>query len=475
VQDTACRIRQDEVVVRPLAPNSAFFLYGETRDQPLHVGGLQLFTPADGSNAGELGRQFSEGIVDGSVIRLLHQKATRSLTTLGQWVWEDDAEFQMEHHVRRSALPQPGRVLELLALCSRLHSTLLDRHRPLWEVHLIEGLADGRFALYFKAHHALLDGVAAMRMLARTLSGRPDQRGMPPPWAPQLSARTRHASLEERPSDLLRATADAVRDVLGIAPSLAKRAARGLTGGGLPLQAPRSVLNVPITGARRVAAQDWPIERIKAVAAASGTTVNDVVLAMCSGALRAYLLMRDALPEQSLIAMVPVSLRSSGGEVDEASDEGEGGNAVGAVLCDLGTQHTDPAARLDTIHRSMVEGKRSLVGMSQVQIVAMSSLVLSPVVVEHLLHSHGHFRPPFNVLISNVPGPSMPMFWNGARMDGLYPLGVPFNGQALNITCASSAGRMGFGIVGCSRSVPSLQRIIGFLEDELTALEKAVA
>jgi WS/DGAT/MGAT family acyltransferase len=462
-------------VVRPLAPNSAFFLYGENRDQPLHVGGLHLFTPPPGSDAAELGRLFSHGIANDSVMKMLHQKATRSLTTLGQWVWQDDAEFQIEHHVRRSALPEPGRVKELLALCSRLHSTLLDRHRPLWELHLIEGLADGRYGVYFKAHHAMLDGVGALRMLAKTLSWQDDERGMPPPWAPPRHTRTRHAAQEDTAADQLRAAADAARDVLGIAPALIKRAARGLAGGGLPLQAPRSVLNVPITAARRVAAQDWPIERIKAVAAASGTTLNDVILAMCSGALRAYLLMRDALPEQSLIAMVPVSLRATDSGMVESTQEPGGGNAVGAVLCDLGTTQADPAARLQTVHQSMLEGKASLVGMSQVQVLAMSSLTLSPVVVEHLLHAPAHFRPPFNVLISNIPGPQMPMFWNGARLDGLYPLGVPFSGQALNITCVSNAGAMGFGIVGCSRSVPSLQRILGFLDDELTALEQAVA
>jgi WS/DGAT/MGAT family acyltransferase len=418
---------------------------------------------------------FAEGIADNSVMDLFRQKATRSLATLGQWVWQDDSEFEIDYHIRRSALPQPGRIRELLALCSRLHATLLDRHRPLWEIHLIEGLADGRFALYFKAHHAMLDGVAAMRMLAKSLSWQDDERGMPVPWAPFRDGHPRHAAADDAaPVDQLWVAADAVRDVLGIAPSLAARVARGLTGGGLPLQAPRSVLNVPITAARRFAAQDWPIERIKAVASASGTTLNDVVLAMCSGALRAYLLMRNALPEESLVAMVPVSLRDSDNATG-SPEERDGGNAVGAVLCDLGTVHDDPAKRLQTVRESMLEGKRSLAGMSEVQVLAMSSLVLSPVVVEHVLHTHGRFRPPFNVLISNIPGPKMPMFWNGARLDGLYPLGVPFHGEALNITCISSAGSMGFGIIGCSRNVPSLQRIIGFLDDELSALEKAVA
>jgi diacylglycerol O-acyltransferase len=458
-----------------MPPNSAFFLMGETRDQPLHVGGLQLFAPPEGADAYELRGMLDAAIAEGTVIDLFQKRPVRSLATMGQWAWQQDTEFDIEHHVRRNALPQPGRVLELLALCSRLHSTPLDRHRPLWETHIIEGLADGRLALYSKAHHALLDGVAALRLFAKTLSWRADDREMPAPWAPpkrQLPAKDEDASA----ADQLRAVADAVVDVVGIAPSMLKRAARGLTGGGLPIPAPRSILNVPITGARRFAAQDWPIDRIKALAEASGTTVNDVVLAMCSGALRSYLRTLGALPAESLVAMVPVSLHASNDPVSERSQRSkDGGNAVGVVLCNLGTALADPAARLVAVHRSMMDGKRSLVGLSQVQILAMSGLALSPLVLEHLLRAQGRFRPPFNVLISNIPGPARPMFWNGARLDGVYPLGLPFNGQALNITCVSYASAMHFGIVGCRRTVPHLQRILGFLDDEITALEEAVA
>jgi diacylglycerol O-acyltransferase len=239
--------------------------------------------------------------------------------------------------------------------------------------------------------------------------------------------------------------------------------------GALSLSAPKSMLNVPITGARRFAAQSWPIERIRAVGKASDATVNDVVLAMCSGALRNYLISMDALPDAPMIAMVPVSLHG-----DEGSSTDGGGNAVGAVMCNLGTDREDAGERLSTVHRSMQEGKELLRSMTPMQILAMSAIGISPLGLWPLLRLTGSVRPPFNLVISNVPGPRQPMYWNGARLDGLYPLSIPLDGQALNITCTSYSDEIAFGLTGCRRTVPHLQRLLGYLDDELGALEKAV-
>ncbi len=457
-----------------MAPNSAIFLLGETREHPLHVGGVQLFQPPPGANAMDMRAMFDAALADGDVASLFQKRAYRSVATLGQWAWETDKQFDIEHHVRRSALPQPGTIRELLTLCSRLHSSLLDRHRPLWEMHMIEGLADGRIGMYFKAHHALLDGVAALRLLRKTLSADPDERGMPPQWAPQPKPRLSTAS--HSLNDVGASALHSVGEIASVAPSMLKLLARGLSGHGLPVPAPKSVFNVPITGARRFAAQSWPIARIKAVGRASGTTVNDVVLAMCAGALRAYLQLVDELLEEPLVAMVPVSLRSTEAQTGFGSTQPDGGgNAVGMVLCNLGTTFADPAQRLVTVHASMQEGKAGLAGLTQLQSLAMSAVAMSPLALEHLTHAYGRFRPAFNVLISNVPGPEAPLYWNGARLDGMYPLGLPMDGQALNITCTSYVDEISFGIVGCRRTVPHLQRLLRFLDDELTALEAAVA
>lgn len=452
----------------PMSPTDAVFLLAESREHPMHVGGLQLFQPPEGMDALDVRTMLDEAMASDDVAPIFRKRARRSITSLGQWGWEPDQAFDLEHHVRRNALPQPGRVLELLALCSRLHSSLLDRHRPLWEMHLIEGLNDGRYAIYTKTHHALVDGVSALRMLSRMLSDDPDERGMPAPWAPRAVQAKREGG---RPTpNPVKAAVDLMGEAAGLVPALFRTLNRSISdqSGAMSMSAPKTMLNVPITGARRFAAQSWPIERIRQVGKAADATVNDVVLAMCSGALRSYLAGMDALPDSPLIAMVPVSLHSD----DSPSSDG-GGNAVGVVMCNLGTHLDDPARRLETVHASMVEGKESMRGMSPTQILMMSALGMSPLMVLPLLRLNGIVRPPFNLVISNVPGPRKPMYWNGARLDGLYPLSIPLDGQALNITCTSYSDEIAFGLTGCRRTVPHLQRLLGALDAELAALEEA--
>jgi diacylglycerol O-acyltransferase len=193
-------------------------------------------------------------------------------------------------------------------------------------------------------------------------------------------------------------------------------------------------------------------------------TVNDVVLAMCSGALRSYLLAMDALPDAPLVAMVPIALPAAAG------GDG-GGNALGLVMCNLGSDQPDPALRLHTVLRSMTEGKQALRSMSRLQIIAVSALGIAPAGLYALLGVSGLVRPPFNLVISNLPGSAAPLYWNGARLDGLYPLSIPMDGLALNITCTSYYDQLAFGLTGCRRTVPHLQRLLGYLEDELVALE----
>src|SRR5579875_1568152 len=210
----------------PMSPTSSLFLMAETREAPMHVGSLQLFEPPPGADALDVRAMFEAALADSEVAPVFRKRPRRSLTTLGQWGWEADRAFDLEHHVRRSALPRPGRVLELLVLCSRLHSTLLDRQRPLWEVHLVEGLHDGRYALYFKIHHSLMDGVSALRLLDRTLSADPDERGMAAPWAPRPPREKRKQSAD---SSVLHDIRKAVGETAGLAPALARTVSRALS------------------------------------------------------------------------------------------------------------------------------------------------------------------------------------------------------------------------------------------------------
>ena len=228
----------------------------------------------------------------------------------------------------------------------------------------------------------------------------------------------------------------------------------------LSLYAPRTIFNQPITGARRFAADHWPLERLRAISKATGTTMNDVVLAMCSGALRAYLLDLDALPDTGMVAMVPVGLNAKQSHVASA----EGGNAVGSVMVKLATDLPDAEARLKTIHASMRDGKQALASMTPAQILAMSALGQAPAILTPMLKMSGFVRPPYNVVISNVPGPRTTHYMNGAQLLGTYPLSIPINGMALNITCTSYDGKMCFGLTGCRRTVPHLQRLLGYLD-----------
>ncbi|NUR10029.1 MAG: wax ester/triacylglycerol synthase family O-acyltransferase, partial [Nocardioidaceae bacterium] len=334
--------------------------------------------------------------------------------------------------------------------------------------------------MYTKMHHALVDGVSSMRLLQSVLSTDPDRRGMPPPWAVKpASDRAEHPRddadqhLTEVPVSAFGSALGLAADAAGIPGALARTVTRGVRNetSALSFYAPRTILNTKITGSRRVAAQDWPIERLRGVGRATGSTINDVVLAMVSGAMRAYLTDLDALPDTGLVAMVPVGLNAR--QAQHASVDG--GNAVGAVMVQLGTDLSDPAARLRAIHRSMKDGKEALGTMTPLQILAMSAIGLAPAVLPPLLRMSGFTRPPFNLIISNVPGPRVPHYYNGAELVGMYPLSIPIHGMALNITCTSYAGRMGFGLTGCRRTVPRLQLLLTHLDNELTALERAAA
>jgi diacylglycerol O-acyltransferase len=318
-----------------------------------------------------------------------------------------------------------------------------------------------------------------MRLLQSVLSTDGDKRGMPPMWSADADPTRKKRAPEERDDrNLTEVPIQAMRSALGITAeaagmpgALVKTITKSLRNetSALSLFAPRTIFNQQITGSRRFAAQDWPIERLRAIGKAMGTTLNDVVLAMCSGAIRTYLLELDALPDSSLIAMVPVGLNAK--ESHLASSEG--GNAVGAVMVRLGSHLHDPAERLEAIHESMRDGKEGLSSMTPAQIMAMSAIGQAPAILAPMLRMQGIVRPPYNLIISNVPGPRSTHYWNGAQLLGTYPLSIPINGMALNITCTSYDGLMCFGLTGCRRTVPHLQRLLTYLDDEVKALEKA--
>jgi WS/DGAT/MGAT family acyltransferase len=446
-----------------MSPTDSMFLIAESREHPMHVGGLAVYEPPQGAGPTFVRELHEEMVKHTDFEPVFRRHPATILGGVANVGWSFDNDIDIDYHLRRSALPSPGRVRELLELTSRVHGTLLDRHRPLWEAYLIEGMADGRFAVYTKVHHALIDGVSAIKLIERTLSDDPDDTTVRVPWdLPRRGSAKPGASL-------VRTATDSVSSIAAMAPSTLRLARAALLEQQLtlPFGAPRTMFNVKIGGARRVAAQSWPLERLHRIKAVTGATINDIVLAMCAGALRAYLTEQDALPDRPLIAMVPVSLRSE-------HEADAGGNMVGSILCSLGTDVEDPAERLTVIRQSMADNKKVFSELPRLQALALSALLIAPLGLTAAFPGFaGATSPPFNLVISNVPGPRKPLYWRGARLAGNYPLSIALDGQAVNMTVVSNAHNLDFGLVGCRRSVPHLQRLLGHLESSLKALEVA--
>jgi len=460
----------------PMSPTDSMFLLAESENRQMQVGGLALFTPPEGACASDVRQMFAAAVARGQVTGMWRKRARRSVMSLGQWGWDSDADVDLDRHVHYSALPRPAGMLELWTLVSWLHATPLDRDRPLWEMHLIEGLADGRYAVYIKVHHALTDGVTAIGMLRAALSTDPELRGQPALWEPvattseSVPASTSGGWL---PGRAAAAIWDGVRDAAGLPSALAGTLVQALhqRGGALSLVAPNTMFNVAIDGARSFTGDSWPLERLRLVAKHSDATINDVVLAMCAGALRSYLTGRKALPLASLVAMIPVSLRLPR-PVGDRDDTTDTGNKIGSLMCGLATDLADSGERLLSVRNNMREGKAALGAHSQLQILAMSALGATPLALGMLLGHHGLLRPP-NVMISNVTGSPVPLYWNGARLDALYPLSIPVDGQALNITCTSTDDTIAFGLTSCRDAVPGMGELTGLLDQELRLLEDA--
>lgn len=457
----------------------AGWLLAEAPEHPTHVGGLMLFElppEADGS------QQEASAWIDATIAGAMehHQlrspfdlRLTRPHGLLGTYSWEVDPDPDLLWHVRHLALPRPGRIRELLSLVSRLHTPMLDRHRPMWEAHFIEGLADGRVALYWRASHALMDGVAAMRQLLQSFSPDPDERDMVPPWAvPPDAAPVRsklrgdnERSIRPSPTGLAGSAVTAATSNFRLTSTVSQQVLRGISHRSeVPYPAPDTIFNTRLTASRRFVAQSYAMDRFRNASKASGATINDVVLAVCGGALRRYLDDRGELPTESLTALVPVSVRPADGPDD--------GNALSATLTTLATDVADPGLRLERVKASMDKAKERMLGMTRSQLSTYGTLLFGPVLAGQVTGTAGQIPPMFNVIISNVPGPDDPLYWNGARLDGMYPMSLLFDGYALNITQTSYAGSFEFGITADRRAVPHSQRLIDCIEDALTALEE---
>lgn len=456
-----------------LSPLDRGFLWLERFGQPLHVGYLMLLTPPK-----DAAPEFAMRLVD-----RLRAWATpawpfdRRLENGSGGSWIADTRFDINRHVVRLAVSRAGDLTQLMHLVSDLHATRLDRRRPLWRVHVIEGLNDGRIAIYCKMHHALADGVGGTRLLLRSMSSDGDER-LPPPWA--VSALTTrqvdHDSPDRDDDDRvftmppsrisrflggLGAVLNALPMVASEVLQMRREVREGHPGTVSGAQAPACILNRRISDSREFAARSYSRSRIKALCGAFDCATNDLVLALCATALRQYLLDLDALPDRPLIALVPMSTRR---------DESTNGNQIVPLLVNLGTQLADPFERLRTICRSTDRSIDRHVGMNGAEAYGYTLATSARGLVNLLLRpASGNLA--FNLVISKLSGPRSQLYWEGCRLDGMYPASVVMDGLGLNITVTIRNEWLDFGLVACPQTIPRAQRLLVYLETALDEFE----
>jgi len=459
--------------MKALSGLDAAFLHLESPETPMHVASLHRFDLPRGYRG-----DFHANLRRRIAARLhLAPIFTRRLAPMplqfANPVWIEEDEVDFDYHVPRVSLPSPGTQEQFENFAACLHSELLDRGHPLWRIYVIDGLETGQVGLYIKVHHAVLDGLAGVE-LAKVLfdvEPRPPRirRVAAPPAEHPNMVQLAAAALKHDAGQyikLLRSLPDAVRTVaatLGSTAGSASGSARGRLGQNFSF-GPKTPLNVPITGERGFAAVSVPLETLKQVATAHEAKLNDVVLAVCSGALRRYLAQHGGIPRKPLIATMPISLRAAG--------NAEYTTQAMLTLVNLSTHIADPLKRLHAI-RDAAGAMKALTHSAQSVIPTDFPSVGVPWLLQSLATLYGHSgiagaMPPIaNVVISNVPGPQVPLYCAGARMATYWPMSIAVHGVGLNITVLSYAGAMGFGFTTARSAVPDARELCAALEATL--------
>lgn len=474
--------------MKQLGGIDATFLYMETPETPMHVAGLTLYEPPE-DFSGSFFKHFKEFFLTRMHLApIFEKKLARTVLELDHPLWVDAGELDFDYHLRRATLPAPGTWRQLEDLVGDLHSVPLDRTRPLWQFTVIDGLDDGNVAIYSKVHHAAIDGGAGMAIAAALYDMSPVPRTVKPP---EPKKKARKPSIEERAilgindavQNVIRQQLNvmqAIPQVLGtltdmLAPpkSADGKPAAGSDIPGIPdVLAPKTPFNVTITSQRSYAARALSLTDAKLVSKATGTKINDVVMAICAGALRPYLRERKALPKKPLIAFVPISLREPG--------NADASNQVFGMLCPIATQIEDPLERLKSIQKTANDSK-SLAGTVKDISPKDFSLLGAPILLPGLAQFFGRtgladlMPSTTNLTISNVPGPPFPLYCAGAKILAMYPVSIPVHGIALNITVQSYQDKLNFAITADRRAVPDPQKLADLFEPALEELKQALA
>lgn len=446
------------------------FLALETAASPRHVAGLAVFDRGLDKNQSDL-RDLLARMKRVAPAPPFNQKLDISLMSTPRWV--EDPDIDLDWHVRHVALPKPGGIDQLTQIVSRLHSTMLDRSRPLWEFYLIEGLQGGHFAIYFKVHHAYMDGVSMSKRVAGTLNESAEDGSLTPIWGTKV-AKPKITAEERNLFSQFVGGLKGAGIVLGSIPTLGGLALAhwlkmlGLKDAAMPVPftAPRTQLNEPVTPARSAAMANVQLSRIKRVAAEVGVTINDVLLSVCDSALLAYLEGIGQTPDEPLVAQMPISLRREG--------EARTGNQITIALVELSTEASDPIKRLKAISRQAAEVKGEFGRMSESAATAYTVLLQSVAQATEVVKASRFLPPLGNILISNVVGPKQNLYLNGSKLVGLYPISTIPPGVSANITFYTTGGVVYAGIIAGREAIPDLQLVADQMVKSFDELEVAV-
>lgn len=452
-----------------LSPQDAGFLKLESAHCPFHVGGLMLFKLPQSEPDTHV-RRFANRIRRMNQLWPMFNKQLNNPEDLANAAWVEATHYSPERHILHYALPAPGRMADLLDLVTRAHERPLDKYRPLWELHLIEGLQGGRFALYMKVHHALLDGVGAMQLLQSILQTSPDARinfrkplGDAHREAPNKSvyqqlANVSHALLEQYKAlpDLARLLSHMGADVI-----LSKKNRVPL-----PFTSPHSILNLALDSSRQVMTCELPLSAVRRIGRRLGGTVNDVLLAVCGGALRRYLLQQGELPQESLVAGMPVSLKSG-------EDEGIS-TKLSYLMCPFFTEEVSDLERLKRVIRVTRHGKEELESVSAAAAMDYYAMIMVPTILLTVTGNATRVRPACNTILSNVPGARETLYLDGAELEALYPLSIVTDGMGLNITSVSYAGKLCIAAISCPTRQPGIESLGKLIRESYRALREAV-
>nr|WP_255554506.1 wax ester/triacylglycerol synthase family O-acyltransferase [Moritella sp. 24] len=444
------------------------FLYTETVTSPKHVAGLQIFSTPE-NYEGNFSRDLFDNLMSQQDVKKpFNQKLKKQLT--GQFFWQEDNKLDLSYHVRFAMLPKPGNEEQLLSFVEHQHETLLDRSRPLWEMILIDGLADNKFAIYVKVHHAFTDGAKANQLLMAYLSKNATSP-MTAFWAVDRPQKERTAkSALSRLSDTTKTVTGHVKSI----PSLTKLTTKLLFQATnmykadmpTPFMAPKTPFSVSPKRARRAAMTSLSLPRVKTLGRVTGATINDVVITVCDMAIHNYLKTRNVVLTKPLVAQMPISLR-------DASDK-ESNNQVAISLVELAYAGERPLERLMTVKESCKKLKNEAKLLSKEALTSYTLASQGLAAASELLNLDTVLPPMGNVLISNVPGPSKALYMMGAKMDKCFPISVLPPGMSLNITLYSYNGSIHVGLVACRSALPDLTELADYIDDAFKALEGEV-